>query len=736
VAPESEKMYRNVVDSQFRTNAMTHRYILPFLLVTAFFAAAALDSQTLPLPPRSASAMSGSALANYLIPLSRTDRENILYYQIAAGNVPDFLRTLCPVTSTAVIGGITRRITYYVTADYMAVGSNDDYFLTPMTPLLAQQLADLLHCTMPTRKMVNDIWTAAAVKLAPSPIPPTAEMITVPVFIQHNTTVGLQRKAVVDLFPLGALVGGDKKDVIISNLIYNSLKANVPKPVVIYGWHYLYGTPIQPSYNGHDETYADYSHGIRLVQLSGIIDTATSAILTDVMKDPVLYPLLSDEGVIAVPRYNAPPVQPPTVFTPAVPKAFAIIAESSTSARLIVTPLDDTTKYTVFRGKDGITFPDSVVLTPPAMVVSGLTPDSITYVKIKATVSAGSSGFSEVLAVIPSASRPRSLIVNGFDRASVGNTYNFVRQHGAAFLSNRRSFSSSTNDAVVKGAVSLNDYDLADYILGDESTVDETFSTAEQETLKTFLKNGGRLIASGSEIGWDLDYKGSAGDKDFCNNFLKAKYVADNPGSAAGTIYAVTATAGMIFDGMGTFAFDNGTHGTINVKYPDVLDGINGGQNCLQYAGTTGQNSAVSYKGMFAGGTRPGAVVTMGVPVETIYPDSVRALLLQRVLTFFDATNAVAQRAESLPEGFPLCRNYPNPFNNSTRFDLTVTRNEPVNVTVYDLLGRALSVIVDGTLLPGQYSYNWDAGRFASGVYFYCVRAGQQTKTQTMILQK
>jgi hypothetical protein len=89
-----------------------------------------------------------------------------------------------------------------------------------------------------------------------------------------------------------------------------------------------------------------------------------------------------------------------------------------------------------------------------------------------------------------------------------------------------------------------------------------------------------------------------------------------------------------------------------------------------------------------------------------------------------------------MPVGFPLCRNYPNPFNNSTRFQLTVTRNEHVNVTVYDLLGRALSVIVDETLLPGQYSYNWDGSSYASGVYFYCVRAGQQMKTQTMILQK
>jgi len=47
--------------------------------------------------------------------------------------------------------------------------------------------------------------------------------------------------------PLGELVGGDKKDVVISNIIYGY---PAPGRVVIYGWHYLSGTPIQPLYNG------------------------------------------------------------------------------------------------------------------------------------------------------------------------------------------------------------------------------------------------------------------------------------------------------------------------------------------------------------------------------------------------------------------------------------------------------------------------------------------------------
>ncbi|MFO1512715.1 MAG: hypothetical protein U1F83_07355 [Verrucomicrobiota bacterium] len=82
---------------------------------------------------------------------------------------------------TSLLGGPIEA-TYYVTPDYLAVGTDADYFLTPLTPLTAQFIADQLDCTLPTRKMVDAIYAAAAVKFAPSPIPPSAAMTTVPVF--------------------------------------------------------------------------------------------------------------------------------------------------------------------------------------------------------------------------------------------------------------------------------------------------------------------------------------------------------------------------------------------------------------------------------------------------------------------------------------------------------------------------------------------------------------------------
>ncbi len=281
-------------------------------------------SQTLNLPLRPAGAPTGSQFTNIITPMALTERENWICAQVVSGNVPSFLRTLVPVTVSATINGTAHTGTFYAPPDYMAIGTDDDYFLEPMTPLLAQRLCDLLGCTLPTRKMVNQIWTNAAVKMTPQPIPPSGDMITVPVFSEHNSMVWTQRNTFINSFPLGALVSGDKKDVVISTMIYSNLHSGVPQPVVIYGWHYTSGVPIQPLYNGHEQTYADYSHGIRLVQNAMTLDGSPNPV-TNVLTNPNLAALLSDEGpsegttangVIQIPRYTIAAVAPVLITQP------------------------------------------------------------------------------------------------------------------------------------------------------------------------------------------------------------------------------------------------------------------------------------------------------------------------------------------------------------------------------------------------------------------------------------
>ena len=268
------------------------------LLFLAMTVSGILKAQKLPLPPRANDAISGSTFKNQIDTLSVEDRENQIYQEILNGNIPTFLRDLVPISFSKTIKDSAYVVTYFVLPDYLAVGSDTDYFLMPMTPILAQKIAKAIGFTLPTKQMVDQIWSNASVKLAPSPIPPSAQMTTIPVMWEHNTRLKGQRKETLKQASLGDLVAGHKKDVIISNKIYEKSS----KPVVIYGWHYQNGTPIQPVYASHGETYADYSHGIRLVQDSVLVNNKVhliSKVLQDIQKSS----LFSGEGVIEKPFY-------------------------------------------------------------------------------------------------------------------------------------------------------------------------------------------------------------------------------------------------------------------------------------------------------------------------------------------------------------------------------------------------------------------------------------------------
>lgn len=264
------------------------------LLLTACATAPAQYPPGLILPPRSPNAVTGTQLRPALSNLALADREQLLWHELAAGNVPTFLRTLVPITTSAVIQGQTRTATFWCTPDYVGIGRDSDWFRMPMTPTLAQQLADRLECVLPTRKMVDAIWTHAPVKLAPFPYHPSSyNILSSDLFHQHHLQIESQRGGAQQ----NLLTAGIKKDVVSSARI-----ATNPGRVCIYGWHYQSGTPIQPLYSGHTMSHVDYSHGIRLVARAMEVDGQRTTV-DSVLADPHLHVLLSDEGAFNSWRY-------------------------------------------------------------------------------------------------------------------------------------------------------------------------------------------------------------------------------------------------------------------------------------------------------------------------------------------------------------------------------------------------------------------------------------------------
>lgn len=260
-------------------------------------AAVAFTPPRLQLPPRHVRT-SGSALAAQWGRLPLAERELRVCAQFTAGNVPARLADLAPVTISEEIDGEWRTVTVWVTPDYFAIGTDEDDLRMPLSPASAQWLCDQLDCALPTPRLVDAIWLQARHKVTPQPISPKQhDIASLPVFAMHDRMVDAQTARE----PGDALVAGHKKDVVLSTLLQEW-----PDRVVLYGWHRLDGTPIQPKSKAHTTPHVDYSHGIRLVSRTILLDGAPTK-LDAVLADPKLCALLSDEGPLPAVRYPAAP---------------------------------------------------------------------------------------------------------------------------------------------------------------------------------------------------------------------------------------------------------------------------------------------------------------------------------------------------------------------------------------------------------------------------------------------
>lgn len=258
------------------------------------------DRWTVPIVEASSSARSGSLLAKNLDSLSREDRERQIEAEIRAGNVPGHWKRFVPITLKSNIESKEQTLIIFVAPDYLSLGSDEDSLRIPLSPRVAQNVADHLECLLPTRRMVDQIYAAAEVVLKPQPMAPTDEMIRMSYFARHNQVIQNQLKERYPKNNRGQLLAGHKKDVVLTPRLAESSSR-----VAIYGWHEEKDRPIQPLYVGHAETWVDYSHGIRLVARKGFLN-GMPCDLRDVLADEKFCELLSDEGPLEVASYNRP----------------------------------------------------------------------------------------------------------------------------------------------------------------------------------------------------------------------------------------------------------------------------------------------------------------------------------------------------------------------------------------------------------------------------------------------
>jgi hypothetical protein len=96
----------------------------------------------------------------------------------------------------------------------------------------------------------------------------------------------------------------------------------------------------------------------------------------------------------------------------------------------------------------------------------------------------------------------------------------------------------------------------------------------------------------------------------------------------------------------------------------------------------------------------------------------------------------VNSSSNEVPNTYSLSQNYPNPFNPTTHFGFRIADFGLVRLSVFDALGKEVTILVDQQLQPGTYEVSWDASGYSSGVYFYRLETKGFSEVKKMLLVK
>ena len=121
--------------------------------------------------------------------------------------------------------------------------------------------------------------------------------------------------------------------------------------------------------------------------------------------------------------------------------------------------------------------------------------------------------------------------------------------------------------------------------------------------------------------------------------------------------------------------------------------------------------------------------------------DSTAYALVLGICEYLGLDLTQIQNEADKPSGYSLLQNYPNPFNLVTKLRYDLPENSHVNITIYDMLGRAVKTMVNQHQNAGHRSIIWDGtndydNTVSTGIYLYQIQAGAYTRTKKMVFLK
>ncbi|NOZ61339.1 MAG: T9SS type A sorting domain-containing protein [Calditrichaeota bacterium] len=275
----------------------------------------------------------------------------------------------------------------------------------------------------------------------------------------------------------------------------------------------------------------------------------------------------------------------------------------------------------------------------------------------------------------------------------------------------------------------LKNYQTVIWITGNDRTT--TLTAEEQDAVGKFLDNGGWLLLSGQDIGYDLVADGSEQDSLFYSNYLHAQFLSDSVNSTK----LIGVPNDPIAGGMFVYIEDK-PEAASNQHSPSAIAALNGAETILKYIPQ-----------MTAGGIRysdpaSGAkLVYLAFGLEGIsgpYEDTGQQLL-EKIMAWFSGTSGVNHFEQGkTPVKYSLEQNYPNPFNSVTKIRFNLPDAGNAKLIIYNLAGQRIREL---TKPDSANEFIWDGTdqngeSVASGIYIYELKGKKFSASRKLVLVK
>jgi immune inhibitor A len=338
---------------------------------------------------------------------------------------------------------------------------------------------------------------------------------------------------------------------------------------------------------------------------------------------------------------------------------------------------------------------------------------------------------------------PEVLLVDDDDYTGGGS--NYVAVYEKALDYNGTVYEVWDKTAKPDRSIELSDYPIIIWFTGDHRT--SLLSSQDVTDLKNYLDGGGKLFLTSQDAAEKLSSSGITSDSVFLSDYLHASY-----GGSSGRYLAVGVPGDPLGDSLYTF-FTGEVCAAGNQISKDIVTPDVSASAIMKYAAgysaPIDSVAAVKYQGDFK-------VVFFGFGFEGMDscggdfmggPLSAPELVMERVLNWLRGSSDVfdwEEESANRPREIYLGQNHPNPFNPVTGIQYSVHgRQKPAHATlkIYNIRGQLVRTLMEEEKLPGAYSVTWDGkdekgNEVSSGVYFYQLKAREQTETKKMVLLK